>query len=418
MRAIRAAHAFDGDRFLPGGATVLVDGDRIVGVETERVGLPAGVEVSAYAGTALPGLIDCHSHLIADCTFGGLERAGALTDQEIDAVIVGSLRAHAAAGVTTVRDLGDIGYRTLGFRDVSGLPRVVASGPPITTPGGHCHFLGGAVGGAVDGVLDGDLRTAVGERAERGVDVIKVMASGGFATPGTDQLGAQFTATELSILAVEAHRAGLPLVAHAHSLVAMQNAVAAGVDGIEHFTGLSSTQGSRIDDTLLQEVARRGVYVDLTMGNDRSLHDLMPAPPAPLAELMVRFGVSSFDEFYASRIDQLRRFREHAVCLIAGVDSGMGPTKRHGNLWRTVGEMVQGGYTAAEALAAATSVAAQACGLAATTGRLAPGHAADLLIVDGDLSHDVSTLSSPRAVLVRGIPAQLHTSQRPAAQPS
>jgi imidazolonepropionase-like amidohydrolase len=201
-------------------------------------------------------------------------------------------------------------------------------------------------------------------------------------------------------------------------LVAMQNAVAAGVDGIERFTGLSSTQGSRIDDALLQQVARRGLYVDLTMGNDRSMHDLMPAPPAPLAELMVRFGVSSFDEFYASRIGQLARFREHAVSLIAGVDSGMGPSKRRGNLWRTVGEMVQGGYTAAEALAAATSVAAQACALAAETGRLAPGHAADILVVDGDLSHDVSTLSSPRAVLVRGIPAQPHTDQPSAASPS
>ena len=223
MHAIRAAHAFDGNRFLPGGATVLVDGDRIVGVETGRDGLPADVEVAAYAWTVPPGLIDCHTHLVADCTFGGLERTGAMTDEQIDAVIVGSLRAHAAAGVTTVRDLGDIRYRTLGFREVPGLPRVVASGPPVTTPGGHCHFLGGAVGG----VLDADLRSAVAERAERRVNVIKVMASGGFATPETDQLGAQFTAAEITVLVDEAHRAGLPLVAHAHSLAGMQNALAA-----------------------------------------------------------------------------------------------------------------------------------------------------------------------------------------------
>jgi imidazolonepropionase-like amidohydrolase len=77
------------------------------------------------------------------------------------------------------------------------------------------------------------------------VDVIKVMASGGFATPQTDQLGAQFTAIELAGLVAEAHRAGLPLVAHAHSLVAMEHAVAAGVNGIEHFTGLSPTKAAR-----------------------------------------------------------------------------------------------------------------------------------------------------------------------------
>ncbi len=403
MHAIRAAHAFDGSRFLPGGATVLIEGDRIVSVESGRVALPAGAEVAEHAGTVLPGLIDCHTHVVADCTFGGLERTGGMTDEDIDAVIVESLRAHASAGVTTVRDLGDIRYRTLAFRDVPGLPRVVASGPPITTPDGHCHFLGGAVGG----MLDADLRAAVSERAERGVDVVKVMASGGFATPGTDQLGAQFTAAELAVLVDQAHRAGLPLVAHAHSLAAMENASAAGVDGIEHFTGLSTAQGSHIDDDFLQQVARRGLFVDLTMGNDRSLHALMPAPPPPLAELMTRFGVSSFDDFYVSRIGELARLREHGVRLIAGVDSGMGPTKRHGNLWRTVGEMVEGGYLAAEALAAATSVAAQACGLAAEVGRLAPGHAADVLVVDGDLSQDLTTLSAPRAVLVNGVPAQL-----------
>lgn len=72
----RAAHAFDGTRFLAGGAMVLVEGDRIVGVETGRVDVPDGIEVSEYAGTVLPGLIDCHTHLVADATFGGLERAG------------------------------------------------------------------------------------------------------------------------------------------------------------------------------------------------------------------------------------------------------------------------------------------------------------------------------------------------------
>ena len=142
MRALHAAHAFDGTRFLPGGGTVLLDGDRIVGVEPGRAEPPEAVEVTAYAGTVLPGLIDCHTHLVADATFGGLERAGSMPPEAIDTVIDMSLRAHAAAGVTTVRDLGDRDYRTLGFRAVPGLPRVVAAGPPLTTPGGHCHFLG------------------------------------------------------------------------------------------------------------------------------------------------------------------------------------------------------------------------------------------------------------------------------------
>ena len=407
MHAVRAAQAFDGERFRS-GATVLTEGDRIVGVETSRVDLPAGVPVAEYAGTILPGLIDCHTHLVADASFGGLERAGSMSDDEVDEVILTSLRAHAAAGVTTVRDLGDVGYRTLRFRGLTGLPHVVASGPPLTTLDGHCHFLGGAV----SSLEDADLRRAVAERVRNGVDVVKVMASGGFATPDSDQLGAQFTAAQLAVLVDEAHRAGLPVVAHAHSLVAMEAAVAAGVDGIEHFSGLSAAHGSRIEDQFLDEVARRGVYVDLTMGNDRRLHALMPAPPPPVAELMKRFGVSSFDEFYASRIRELGRFRLHDVRVVTGVDSGMAPTKRHGNLWRVVGEMVEAGYSPAQALAAATSVTARACGLAAETGRLAPGYAADVLVVDGDLSHDVACLSRPVAVLIGGVPNQLGTSDR------
>ena len=398
MHAIRAAHAFDGSRFLPDGATVVVDGDRIVGVETGRVELPKSVEVAEYAGTVLPGLFDCHTHLVADSTFGGLERAGTMSDEAIDAVITDSLRAHAAAGVTTVRDLGDRGFRTLTFRERPGLPRVVASGPPLTTPGGHCHFLGAEV--------EGDPRAVVVEHAERGADLVKVMASGGFATPETDQMGAQFDVPELTALVEEAHRVGLPVVAHAHSLVGIRNALAAGVDGIEHFSGLSS-EGVRIDDDLLDEVARRGVCVDLTMGNDRTMHTLMPTPPPPVAKLMAQLGVASFDEFYATRIGVFTRLREHGVAVIAGVDSGMGPPKRHGNVWRTVGEQVEGGYPVSEALASATSLAARACGLDAETGRLEVGYAADAIVVAGDLSQDVSLLSSPCEVLVRGTRLEL-----------
>lgn len=398
MHAIRAAHAFDGERFLPGGATVILDRDRIVGVETGRVDLPDDVAVAEHEGTVLPGLFDCHTHLVADATVGGLERAAMMSEEEMDAVIAGSLRAHAAAGVTTVRDLGDRGFRTLAFRDVAGLPRVVASGPPLTTPGGHCYFLGGEV--------QGDPRATVAEHAEHGVDVVKVMASGGFATPQSDQLGAQFTVHELVAVVEEAHRFGLPVVAHAHSLVGMRNTLAAGVDGIEHFTGLSS-EGVRIDDELLDGVARQGVYVDLTMGNDRSFNTQMPPPPPPIAKLMEQFGVSSFAEFYAARVGVFALLREHRVAVIAGVDSGMGPAKGHGNVWRAVGEQVEGGYPVAEALASATSLAAEACGLAEESGRLAAGYAADVLVVAGDLSQDVSVLGNTRDVFARGVRVKL-----------
>ncbi len=208
MHALRAAVAFDGERFLDGGATVFVEGDTIAGVESAACELPAGCTVEEYAGTLLPGLFDCHVHLVADATIGSLERAATLDEAGLDAVITQSLRQHAAAGVTTVRDLGDVGFRTLHHRDhpVDGLPRILAAGPPLTTVEGHCHFLGGVAEGP------DAIRAAIDERAQRGVDVIKVMASGGMLTPGSDQLGVQFTPDDLRHLVSCAHEHGLAVL--------------------------------------------------------------------------------------------------------------------------------------------------------------------------------------------------------------
>src|SRR5690349_14417578 len=103
MHAIRAGSAFDGERFLDGPATVVVDGDRIAGVEPGHPEVGAGVTVTTYAGTLLPGLIDTHVHLVADGTLGGLERAGAADDEQVDAIIDAMLLREATHGVTTVR---------------------------------------------------------------------------------------------------------------------------------------------------------------------------------------------------------------------------------------------------------------------------------------------------------------------------
>jgi imidazolonepropionase-like amidohydrolase len=124
VHAIRSTHAFDGERFLPSGATVLVEDERIVGVEPFAHHLPDDVEVLEHHGTLLPSLIDCHSHLVADSSLGVLERAADTADTDVDATITRSLRAPLAAGVTTVRDLGDSSYGTVSFAEsVEGLPR-------------------------------------------------------------------------------------------------------------------------------------------------------------------------------------------------------------------------------------------------------------------------------------------------------
>lgn len=396
MQALRAAQAFDGSAFL-GPTTVVVDGESIVGVERGHPEVADAVKVVTYDGTLLPGLFDCHVHLVADSTLGSLERAGSLSDEELDTVIRASLGVQVAAGVTTVQDLGDRSYRTLEARALPGLPRVRAAGPPLTVEGGHCHYLGGAVSG-VDGV-----RRGVEEHASRGVDVIKVMASGGMLTQGTDIFGVQFGREELHALVEAAHAVGLKVRAHAHSLAGIWHAVAAGVDGVEHFTGLTE-EGLRAPDELLAQVAAAGIEVCPTVGNDPAR---LPRPDqmAPgLRATLERLGLD-FPSMRASWIEHLSRARDHGVRIISGTDGGIGPVKPHGSLPWALLDLVAAGYPVAESLVTATSDAAAACGVADVTGRLAPGLAADLLVVDGDLAEDPEALLRPVAVVVRGAQA-------------
>ena len=375
---------------------MLVEGAVIVGVEAFGFQVPDGIEVASYDNaTLLPGLVDAHVHLVADGVPGSLEAVGTMTGEEIDAVIARTLAQQAAGGVTTVRDLGDRDYRTLGFRDrsASGVPRIVAAGPPFTTDGGHCHYLGGVVEGP------DAIRAAMAEHVDRGVDVIKVMASGGMLTPGSDQLGVQFSTDDLALIVSLGHDAGLSVAAHTHSVRGAWHAVAAGVDALEHFTCLTE-DGMVTPPDLLDAIAAAGIVVDLTSGwNFEAIARGHMAPR--LRELMVRLGLDP-DTMQGAREVQLRLLREHGVSVVAGTDAGIGPTKLHGDsMWRAVGEAAAA-IPLEEALTSATSYAADVLGLATVTGRLCTGLAADLLVVDGDVRADPTTLGRPLAVLVRG----------------
>jgi imidazolonepropionase-like amidohydrolase len=357
------------------------------------------------AATVLPGLIDTHVHLVADSGPMALDRVAGFSDEELDAVVTEALHRHLAAGVTTVRDLGDRRFNVVERRDRQrrqddGLPWIVASGPPITSPGGHCHFLGGEVASA------GDIVTAVRERVERGVDIVKVMASGGMNTPGTDVSSPQFSIEDLRLLVEEAHRAGLPVTAHSHAAAGIDQVVAVVADGIEHGSylvaggpaGLAGLVNVHATDEQLAALAASGIPVCPTLGGFTP--DFYRKAPPRVLEMIADAGLTP-EEIVAVRLDLIGRMHRAGVRFVSGTDAGIAPPKAHGLFANAVVEIAQV-VGVLEALVTATRRAAQSCCLAGSKGRLRAGYDADVLVVDGNLAEDVTALHRVRQVVLRG----------------
>ncbi|HET7724258.1 MAG TPA: amidohydrolase family protein [Propionibacteriaceae bacterium] len=393
MVILRCGNVFDGDTF-HNDLAVTIDGPVITGVGAGEApggaapGAPEnGAQVVDFGPEALllPGWVDSHQHLTWNCSMDPVSWLTTATDEALlETARTNGLRA-LAAGVTTVRDLGDRGYVTLALRDetassaVAG-PTVLVAGPPITSTGGHCWFLGGEA----DGVAA--LRQAVRERAERGVDVVKVMATGGNVTPGSAPFQSQFSLEELRALVDEAHAAGLPVAAHGHGVEGIADAVAAGVDTVEHCTFMTAEGVAQRPD-VLAAMAASGTTPSLTLG-------MVPGseggpPPALLARM-------------EALVVHLHTLFGLGIRIALGTDAGISPAKPHNSMPYTVAFAAE--HSSVEvALRCATSGSAEAVGLGSRVGRIRAGYDADLLVLARDPRRDLAALHEVRAVYRKGV---------------
>jgi imidazolonepropionase-like amidohydrolase len=326
----------------------------------------------------MPGLIDSHQHLCFDPTaedcVGLLE---AQDDRELLAAMTTRAQRAARRGVTTIRDLGDRGYLAVQLA-ASGdpeIPAILAAGPPLTSPGGHCHFLGGEIGDA------GQALDAVAEHCARGSDLIKIMINGGILTSSSDPGQMQFGEETVRAVVAAAHERGRLVAAHAHTWAGIELALRCGVDTIEHATFASETQ-FRYDAKVAAAIAGSSAWVCPTV----------VAPP----------GVSWQPEHYGWRGSVLARLHRAGVRLAAGTDAGVKQGLDHASAGWVVAAYVAAGVPVLDALVAVTYGAAQACGVAHRKGLLAPGWDADVIAVRGNPLADPLATTEPALVLNRG----------------
>jgi imidazolonepropionase-like amidohydrolase len=379
---------------------ITIRGDRIESVEPETGTYPEGVlDLSAH--TVLPGLIDCHAHLIGEVESGhgyaGLvQRSGA---QEALSGVPNA-RATILAGFTAVRDIGtfrafvDVALRDAIDRgDVLG-PRMMCAGAYVTCSSGAGDVTGLAPD--VDAVVPRDLRFGVANSVDEvrdavrrilhgGADFIKMLATGAVLTEGTTPGAPEFSEAELRAGVEEAALYGTHVAAHAHGAEGIKRAVRAGVRSIEH--------GSLMDDEAIAMMAEAGTYLVADVWNGDWIAQRGRAQGWS-AEVLRKN-----EETTEAQRQGFAKCVEAGVKIAYGTDSGVYP---HGMNAKQFGYMVKFGMTPMQAIQSATVVAAELIGWRDRVGAIEPGLLADLVAVEGDPLEDVDRLTEVSFVMKGG----------------
>ncbi|GLH81280.1 peptidase M38 [Bradyrhizobium sp. SSBR45G] len=371
------------------GHHVLVEDSLIKEVSDQPLNTSADQTIDLKGKTLMPGLIDLHVHAIA--VELNLAQQVQMPNVLVTLRSAILLRGMLRRGFTTVRDAGGAGYPLKQAVDtgVTEGPRLFVSGRALSQTGGHgdmrartdflsdnapcpCCVRVGALARVADGV-DG-VRKAVREELQMGADQIKIMASGGVASP-TDPVGAfGYSEDEIRAIVAEARGRGTYVLAHAYTAEAIARAVRCGVRTIEH--------GNLVDLPTARLMAEHGVYVVPTLvtyealANEGAQYGLPPESVAKIADVR------------DAGLRSLAIYREAGVKMGYGSDL-LGPSQRlQSDEFRIRAEIVG----AREAIASATVIGAEVLGMEGKLGRIQPGAFADLLVVDGNPLHDVSCL--------------------------
>ena len=380
---------------------VLIEDGIVADIAARPVAAPGRQTIDLRGRTLMPGLIDCHVHVVAH----SMDLAA--NSQVPDALAVMRslpiMRGMLDRGFTTVRDVGGAPF-SLAQAIEEGLapaPRLFVCGKALSKTGGHADLRPrhdthdpnrnarnfGALGRVADGVEG--VRRACRQELRQGAQFIKIMANGGVASP-TDPVAWQgYSPAEMEVAVTEAADAQTYVAAHLYTAEAIARAVMAGVHSLEHC--------NRIDAPTATMAAAAGCVAVPTLVTYEALAQDGPRlglPPASIAKI---------EDVRTAGMHSLDIMRTAGLVMAFGTDL-LGETQARQSEEFAIRARV---LTALEVLQSATTVAARLLGMEGKLGTIAPGALADMLVIDGDPLTDVTILAQPersvRLVMKAGV---------------
>lgn len=360
---------------------ILADGTLQRTTSDDRVGNEPSKDLAG--AFVMPGLIDAHIHLCLDPEESDPFAHGKVPESIQLKAMAARAKKMVEAGITSARDLGGGQWLELQIRDailagdLPG-PRLICAGQPITSPGGHCHFWGGEAEDTAAAMA------VIARQAEAGVDLIKVMATGGNITPGSKPMDAQFDGAVMQSIVTEANRLGYSVAAHCHGTDGIRHAARAGVTTIEHCSWVGPNGwGKHFDPDLALEIAQAGIWISPTVNAGWGRH-------------------LSNENYLAAMQARYQTMKSSGCQFIASTDAGI-PNVFHEDLPKALAVFkAVAAFSNLETLRSATSDCAKALGIEGVTGRIEDGLSADLLVLPASPLADLRALQHPAEIYARG----------------